>query len=152
MAKKRNKERKKEKRVEFRKGTLPSSQLQMFAAGWGSRGGLPSGRGAQGSCLHPCPCLCLMPVLCFCPRPFQSQLASVWLYFQCGHTCALVPPPTGIFNVTQQQGGTTQYFACSLHEHTRPYLSPKKPELSRGRSEFCGPDTRKFGDPLWKKG
>lgn len=138
--------------MEFRKGALPSSQLQMFAARWGSRGGPPSGGEPRAPVFIPVLASASCLSFAFAHCPFQSQLESVWLYFQCGHTCALVPPPTGIFNVTQQQGGATQYFACSLHEHTWPYSSPKKPELSRGRSEFCGLDTRKFGDPLWKKG
>lgn len=62
-------------------------------------------RRAQGSCVHPCPCLCLMPVLCSCPlclpKPACICVAvlPVW-----SHLCTS-PTPYRNLSVTQQQGG-----------------------------------------------
>lgn len=150
MAKKRNKERKNGGR-DFRKGALPSSQLQMFAAGVEQQRWCALWRSGEPRASVFIPVLasvsCLSCALALCA--FQSQLASVWLPMW-SHLCTS-PTPYRNLNVTQQQGGATWSFASSLHEHTPPHLSPKKPELSRGRSEFCEPDTRKVGDPSGKK-
>lgn len=78
MAKKRNKERKNGGR-DFREGALPSSQLQMFAAGVGQQRWSALWRSGEPRAPVFIPVLasvsCLSCALAHCA--FQSQLASV---------------------------------------------------------------------------